>query len=280
MLKASPAAGDGVDFYDDRIFPVECGDAVSAADELTTDNAGKAVPATSADYVNAIALEDGVSGQIIAVKRPVAQPGFSAGEKLSTYASGGAISPTDRVALVTAEGTALTLANGTVGHLLTIRCVSASADSTLTIATAHASTSATWVFGAAGQEITLVYTATGWMLLAKKKAGAKTVVVGTTVLTGHRLWSRFDLSVTGTVHSTGTKSLPDGDFDGEAFEAHTTVAASTPIGDIDGNFIATPAASVTTHVTALGATSEYISARWSAADSAWLRLADTGITFN
>jgi hypothetical protein len=274
-------AGDGQTVYNDRIFPIVAGGSFNPGDELTTNTSGQAVAAGASDYVNAIALEAGAAGRLVAVMRPVAKPGTSSTSKLSTYASGGgAISPTDRTSLITADGSAFTLANGIKqGDKMEIVCVGASGDSTLTIATPDTQTPAVVHYHAVDQKLSLVWTGSAWRMTDKRRAGSLTVVVGTTVLTGYELTSVFNLSVTGTVSSTGTKALPNGRFDGEKMEVRVTVAASTPVGNIDVN-AKTAAAANTTHATAISATSAYSVALWSDGDQAWVRQADTGITFN
>lgn len=55
--KKTPAAGDAVDFYLDRIMLVEASGAIAVDDQLTTDANGKAKVAGAGDVVNAIALD-------------------------------------------------------------------------------------------------------------------------------------------------------------------------------------------------------------------------------
>lgn len=281
MMKRVGAVGDGVDLYIERKFTVQCGGSFNKGDELTTDANGKAIAASAGDYVNGIATEAGVLDRQVSIKPPYGKPGTSAGEKYTAYAAGGAISPTDSYAAITAEGTALTLADGAkAGHQITIYCVSATGDSTLTIATPEAGTKAKVHYHAAAQLLTLVWTGAAWRFVRKNKTGALTTVIGTTLASEYGLTAKFNCSVTGTVSSTGTKALPDGDFDGEKIEVRCTVAASTPVGNIDGNFSTLVTAANTTHLTAVDATTDYVVGMWSSAAASYLRISDTGITFN
>lgn len=55
--KKTPAAGDAVDFYMERVMVVEAGAAISVNDPVTTDANGKAKVAGAGDVVNGIALD-------------------------------------------------------------------------------------------------------------------------------------------------------------------------------------------------------------------------------
>lgn len=67
--------GEGVDLFIQRVLPVEAGGTVTEGDELTTDSVGRAVVATSGQFVNAIAAESGVIGQYIAIQHPLTMGG-------------------------------------------------------------------------------------------------------------------------------------------------------------------------------------------------------------
>lgn len=72
--------GKGLDFYLERIFPVKLGvGGATKGDELTTDALGQGVLALSGQFVNAIAAETGVAGQVIAVQHPLAGGKFPTG---------------------------------------------------------------------------------------------------------------------------------------------------------------------------------------------------------
>lgn len=55
--KKTPAAGDAIDFYIERIPLVEAGAAYSAGDPLTTDANGRAITATGSAAINAYAID-------------------------------------------------------------------------------------------------------------------------------------------------------------------------------------------------------------------------------
>src|SRR5436190_9739742 len=55
--KNTPALGDAVDFYIERLPIVEAGAAFVAGAELTTDANGKAKAAGAGDFVNAVAID-------------------------------------------------------------------------------------------------------------------------------------------------------------------------------------------------------------------------------
>jgi hypothetical protein len=151
----------------------------------------------------------------------------------------GALTVTAGISYMSVTGTqAFTLADGTIsGQRKTIECsVAASTPlGTLTIATPNSvgSEPATHVFTAVGQRLDLVWLTTGWHVEAKRRSGRQAVVVGTTVLTGFDMCLAYDLSVTGTVHSTSTKGVPNGQVAGERIHLDVTTAASTATGDID-----------------------------------------------
>lgn len=131
---------------------------------------------------------------------------------------------------------AFTLPDGTVtGQEHAFECTGAASTpvGTLTVTTPTGTEPATHVFTAVGQKIKFQWDGTGWHCVAKQRAGVQAVVVGTTVLTGYDMCRTYNLSVTGTVHSTGTKGIPNGLVPGEAITLFVTTASSTPLGDID-----------------------------------------------
>lgn len=186
---------------------------------------------------------------------------------------------------LTISGTvAYTLANGTfVGQRKEIECVAASASprGTLTITTPFTAEGATHVFFAVGQKINLVWTALGWHMTGKTRAGVLVPVIGTTVLqgatanSGDTLALNYSVSVTGTVSSTGTKSLPSGTVPGERCYVGNSVAGGTPIGNI--NFVGVTLANVAAaDLQAIGALTDTVTLEWTGA--AWLVVANSGIT--
>lgn len=92
---------------------------------------------------------------------------------------------------------------------------------------------ATFLFTDKGQ--TLVFEGTPalkWRCIQKVRTGAKTVVVGTTELTGIADMQHLNLSIDGTKTSTGTKGIPVGAAPGEILVVGCSAAANTPHGDI------------------------------------------------
>ncbi len=160
------------------------------------------------------------------------------GIKASETKTSGALSvdPALPYSLVSVTGTvAFTLADGTIeGQVKEVECTVAATTplGTLTIATPFTGESATHVFTAVCQKLTLVWRAAGWHMLAKNRAGRQAVVVGTTVLTGYDMAAAYDLSVDGTVHSTTTKGIPNGTVPGEKIHIDVLTAANTATGDI------------------------------------------------
>ncbi len=101
-------------------------------------------------------------------------------------------------------------------------------------------------------------------------------MVGTTVLTGLNLAHNYALSVTGTVSSTTTKSLPNGNAVGEQCVISNPTAASTPVGNI--NFTGTSLLGVAaTDLQAIGATTDTAILQWSGAGG-WQVMYSVGIT--
>ena len=154
----------------------------------------------------------------------------------------GALSATMPVSYLSVTGTqAYTLPNGVVkGQKKKIYCTVAATipAGTLTITTPNATAglvlSSTFFFDTVGQGLELTWDGAAWNGDRVFRAGgtANNVVVGTTVLTGKNLWKNYMLSVTGTVSSTTTKSLPDGNAPGDTMFVTVTTAATIPSGTI------------------------------------------------
>jgi len=193
---------------------------------------------------------------------------------------------------LTVSGTmAFTLPNGTyVGQQHKVRCISAASTpiATLTVTTPETNApyvcASTFVFDTAGQSRTFEWTENSkWKCIGVEKRGgtANNVVVGTTVLTGYSNWNQYNLSVTGTVSSTGTRALPNGSCIGERCTIMNTTAASTPIGNINGTFRG-GAATAYTDLGAIGvaasttATGDMAILEWEG--TAWVVLYQTGCT--
>lgn len=197
----------------------------------------------------------------------------------------GAVSTTLPFTDLSVTGTqAYTLADGpagVAGMVKTIRCTVAATTpvGTLTIAspetTAGMVTSATFVFNTVGQELVLRWSGTKWRCVQTKRAGVVIPVIGTTVLTGFHLNHNISCSVTGTVSSTSTKGVPDGQYPGDFVVVSCSTAASTPIGNITGTYL-TLANAAATDLQAIGATTDTVTLTWNGV--AWLVIANSGIT--
>lgn len=152
-----------------------------------------------------------------------------------------------------------TLPNGTFEgqrKIITVDSAAASPALTLTVTTADATTghvtTAAPVFNTAGQEIEYVWTTpsggtAAWRAVRVVRAGSLPVTVGTTVLTGQVMVAVYALSVTGSVSSTSTMAIPNGQVAGEVIHLVTPTANSIPSGSI--------AITGTTVATGVGATS-------------------------
>lgn len=210
--------------------------------------------------------------------------GISGGDETEAVsADNAALDPLVPMTLLTVSGTkAFTLAAGKfAGQEKRIICVSAASTpvGTLTITSPETATgmavSATQVFTAAGQEVHLRWSGTKWQMMRTVRAGTQVAVIGTTVLTGMNLCKLLDCQVTGTVSSTTTKSVPDGQYPGDRMYLGCSVAASTPIGNI--NFTgSTLAGAAVTDLQAIGATTDTVTLEWTG--TKWLVVANSGIT--
>lgn len=73
--KKTPAAGDALDLYVDRIMKVESGGVYAAGVDLTTDALGRAVAAAAGDVVNAVSIDASTAaGQFLRCRPPYAKP--------------------------------------------------------------------------------------------------------------------------------------------------------------------------------------------------------------
>lgn len=173
---------------------------------------------------------------------------------------------------------AFTLGDGSyLGQRKAVECSVAATTplGTLTINDCFGTQSTVHVFTAVGQRLEMEWTATGWKVNRKVRAGTQVAVIGTTVLTGYDMAYLYDAQVTATVDSTGTKALPDGTVPGERCIVGCSVAASTPIGSLD--FVgSTLASGAVTHLQAIGATTDTVTLEWTGAK--WLVIANSGIT--
>lgn len=245
-----------------------------------SDADGKAVNASGSDRTLGVFLDTGGAGDLVRVL--VSAVGATAqAADYEAISSSGALNPDIPTTLLTVSGTkAYTLAAGTtVGQKKYIECVSAASTplGTVTLADADGSEPLTHVFTAVGQRLELEWRTGGWKVTRKVRAGTQVVVIGTTVLTGYDMAAVYDLQTTGTVHSTTTKSIPNGLVTGEMIGLICTVAATCPVGDIDFVGQSLVGAAVT-HITAITATTDNATLLWNG--SAWVPLLNTGLTIN
>lgn len=200
--------------------------------------------------------------------------------KTETVSAPGALSLAAEITYLEVDGTdAFTLAAATtVGHRKIIECITAANTplGTVTLADAFGSESLTHVFTAVGQKLVLEWRATGWKVIGKTRQGDQTVVVGTTVLTGFDMCARYNLSVTGTVSSTGTKGIPAGLVPGEQIDVQVTTAATCPSGSIEITAATIDNAAATAIGAIDGTTSHYTRMVWDGA--AWQVVHLTGLT--
>lgn len=166
---------------------------------------------------------------------------LNAGADVDAVSAAGALSLTRVTTELSVDGTkAYTLAAPTtVNQTKRVVCVAATNTpaGTLTVSSPDDTTGfvcpATFFFDNVGQTLEFVATsALKWRCVRKIRAGHKTLVVGTTVTTGIADMSHINLSVTGTVTSTGTKGIPAGAAVGEVLSIGCSTAALTPHGDI------------------------------------------------
>lgn len=207
------------------------------------------------------------------------------GGGVEAISAAGALSLASYNTDLTVSGTvAYTLAAPTViGQRKRITCVSATSTplGNLTISAPDTTTGfvlpSLVTFTAAGQTLELIATA-GLLWRARigtQRAGAQTLVVGTTLTAGLVMPAIYLLSVTGTVSSTTTKALPNGLFPGDTCVVGQSVAASTPIGNI--NFTGLTTAGVAaTDLQAFGALTDTVTLSWTG--TAWLVIANSGVT--
>lgn len=270
------ASGQAVALYCERVMAVEYGGTVTKGDSLATDSVGRAVTATTGQYVNGVALVSGTVGMIGEMLAPLAA---AVNTEYAAVSSSGAIPPTASQVALSVSGTkAYTLADGVVGHTMRIVCVSAASTplGTLTIATTFNSQPTTHVFTTVGQALTLRMESTGWNVVGKTRAGSLTVVVGTDVLTGYDLVATYNLSITGTVSSTSTMGIPSAQVEGEMIAIRCTTAASTPNGSIA--ITAKTLAGAAATAAAVNATTDYELLRWDG--SAFQELITNSVTLS
>lgn len=175
------------------------------------------------------------NSEVIGQLRPALSGGIDA------VSAAGACDLTKLVTELSVDATkAYTLAAPTVaGQRKIVRCVAATNTpaGTLTVSSPDDTTGfvcpTTFFFDNVGQLLEFqATTALKWRCVRKHRVGQKTVVVGTTDLAGIADMCHINLSVTGTVQSTGTKGIPKGAAVGELLLVGCSTAALTPHGDI------------------------------------------------
>lgn len=204
----------------------------------------------------------------------------------SATQTGSTLNPSVFSSELTVVGTmAFALAAPTAaGQRKRITCVAASSTplGTVTISspdqTAGLVCPSTFTFTAAGQEVSLTATAAlAWRVTAVKRAGTQTLVVGTTLTAGLQLAALYALSVTGTVSSTTTRALPNGNLPGDQVQIGCSVAASTPVGNI--NFAGLSSANAAlTNIGAVSATTMIANLLWNG--TAWLVVSSSNTTIS
>lgn len=191
---------------------------------------------------------------------------------------------------LTVSGTvAYTLAAPTAaGQKKKITCVSAASTPLGTVTITNPDTTSGFAltsaitFTAAGQSIELVAVSVSgsllWRATRVQRAGVQAVVVGTTVLTGLCMAANYALSVTGTVSSTTTKGLPNGNAVGEQIVISVPTAASTPVGSISFSGL-TLFGVAATSISAISATTTTQILTWTGTNG-WQVVYNTGATIS
>lgn len=201
--------------------------------------------------------------------------GRALGTKEALIAAGALSLNTYHSTLAVSSTMAFTLAAPTVsGQRKKVTAISAASTpaATLTVSSPDDTTGfvcpATFFFDNTGQEIELEATpALKWRCIRKKRVGWKTLVIGTTVTTGIADMSHLNLSVTGTVTSTGTKGIPAGAAVGERLLVGCGTAALTPHGDIFGTAFLSTSGGTANTLDDFTATTDHMEFEWTGA--AW-----------
>jgi hypothetical protein len=265
------AVGQAVALYQDRIFQVECGGSIDKGGKITTDANGKAVAHTSGYHVNGVALEAGVDGKFISVLAPFAVAPTAEAESVVAVSAPGAIPVTASHVLLSVDGTdAFTLADGDVGHELTIDCVAAANTplGTVTINDAYGSEPTSWVFTAVGQKLTLRMTSGGWKVIGLQQAG-------TDLRTTDGAFNPLCSLHTFEVADTKAYSLADGLVAGQLATFVCTANSGTPAGTITASF--RTLAGATSASFSANASGDYAHCVWTG--SKWQALVINSVTF-
>jgi len=216
----------------------------------------------------------------------IAQFSDAIGFGIDAMTSAGTLDPAKYSTELTVANTmAFTLAAPTsAGQRKKITCVATSGTplGVVTITSPDQTTGlvcpSTFTFTAPGQEVSLTSTAAlTWRVTAIKRAGTQTLVVGTTLTAGLQLPALYALSVTGTVSSTTTRALPNGNLPGDTVQIGCSVAAGTPVGNINFTGLSSANAALT-NIGAVSATTMIANLIWNG--TAWLVLNSSGTTIS
>jgi hypothetical protein len=241
VLQNNPnAQGKAAEIQIRGVTKAKMGGTVTTGDTVKVDSSGRFVTASGSDITSGFAVGMCILGaavnQIGSVTLDLAGSGQTSVSGTETVTSGALSLNTIDSQTSTTGTVAYTLANGLVaGQLKRVREITAASTplGTLTITTPFGSEPATHVFTAQNQELLLEWTGAAWRVVSKIRAGSETVVVGTTVLTGHDMCLVYNLSVTGTVTSSGSNAIPNSYLSSDVMYVRTTTAASTPNGTIN-----------------------------------------------
>lgn len=218
------------------ISKMKLGGTVASDDPVRVDSAGRAVVANAADIAAGAAIgvcvEGGAINNIGSVRLGPLGAGTTLQSGIETVTSGALSLYTD-VSFVSVTGTqAYTLADGLyLGQKKRVECTVAATTplGTLTINDAATGEPTSWVFGHVQQAIDLVWTSTGWKLLAINSAGQDIPAASSTI---NLLFASHDIVITGTMDWV----LPDGEVQGQVQTFNVSAAGTTPVGTISGLF--------------------------------------------
>jgi hypothetical protein len=210
---------------------VLAGGSISAGGGVASSAAGKAVAASGSAFVCGIALTAADDGDYVGVLLTGSSAvGLAADVETVTSGALNVGVPTSYLSVTGAQ--AYTLADGAyVGQRKRIECsVAASIPvGTLTINDAATGEPTTWVFNAVGQMIDVMWTSTGWKLMAFRAAGVDTPAAASTL---NLLVLQHTIAISGTQDWV----LPDGEVPGQMQIFKVASAASIPVGTISGLF--------------------------------------------
>jgi len=211
---------------------------LSAGDIVKVDSAGKFVLASASDIaagsgVGVAVTAAAADGDMFCLLLLANAAGTVAVTGFDSVTAPGALSVTTEITELSVDGTdAFTLADGKyVGQTKRIRCIAAvnTPVGTVTPDTVFAGAPATYVFTAPGQEVLLMWTATGWKCIGGKTAGTDAPAAAST------LRPLVEVHVV-AISGTNDWVLGDGIFIGQRKQIAVASAAATPVGTISGIF--------------------------------------------